>query len=264
MWPIIRAEVTKIRTLPSVWIIAGILVALHLLIQYQVVGTYTEMISNATPDGVIEVGATRDLARPALTGYLISGTLQIGIFLPVLGAVSAGSEFRGGQLGLSVLAVPTRVRLVIGKTVATMALTLTFSLILAAITTAFMYRVVMDWDPGLIWRSDALVGQARLLPFTVAFTVIGFAITLITRRTLTAIIAVGAMITVTMTQVVAMVSPAVDAFIPLSAGRNLLLRDGAAGAPLTASAGHGAAVLIGWAVLTLAVAVVAIRCRDAE
>lgn len=263
MFGIIRSEFTKIVTLPSVLIVTMIVLALDVLILVQPMGLYAEAVAGITPDGVIEifVGQRRP-AEEALIGQLIASSFQSALFLPVIGAIIAGQEFRHGQIGTSVLAVPTRVRLLAGKTIATGLYIAGVAFVIVAISTFFMFLAVRDWNPSILWDTPALTGQAKFLLFAVAYTLTVFAITVLARRTLAGIIAVVVFLGVTMSQVLAAFAPTVDALTPMSAGRNLLLD--AVGNNLTASPTHGAAVILGWAVVTLAVAAIALRRRDAR
>ncbi|AOS63163.1 hypothetical protein [Actinoalloteichus hymeniacidonis] len=263
MLGIIRSELTKILTLPSVWITAGVILAVNLFFQYQSIGFNIETVANIGPDGLVEVRGQLESAETVLRQALEASLFSPSILLCVLGAVIAGAEFRTGQLGLSLVAVPGRVRLVLGKIIATTVYALGFGLFCIALAAAFLYVAARDWNPGILWSLELLAGEARILLFMVTFTLIPLAITLITRRTLSGIIVAMVLVMLTMAQVVAVVSPAVDAFLPVSAARNLLLQGTDNPVPLTGSAGHGAMVLIGWTVLTCIASVLIIRRRDA-
>lgn len=262
---IVRSELTKTLTLPSVWLVTGILVALHVVVQSIGYGTSTEMVANMTPEGLADPTDVVDGLRPvdqALTGYLLAGSFQLAFFLPVLGAVIAGAEFRAGQLGLSVLAVPSRIRLVSGKIIAIALYALVLGLVFVAIASAFMYAVVRDWDTSILWSADALVGQARVLLFTVAFLVISLAITLIIRNILPSIIAMTALSVLTVSSIFTYISPALDALFPLSAGRNLF--SDPEFLELTAGRDHATVVLLVWTVATVAVAAFFLQKKDAR
>ena len=180
----------------------------------------------------------------------------------------AGAEFRTGQLGVSVLAVPNRMRLVLGKTIATAIYALGFSLIVTAMTLLATYLAVKDWRPDLIWRPEAFIGFGGSILFVVAITLITFGITLITRRTMLGILIMMAFTGVVMTQVLYGISPVLDALTPVSAARNWLLQSegwGPGGGPAFSSSPEvGAAVLAAWAILAPVGAAFAIHRRDAR
>lgn len=259
---IIRSELTKFLTLPSVWLATGVLLALNVFFQYQLLSFNIETVANVGPDGMSESNGQPVHAETELREMLVASVFNPGLLFPILGAVIAGAEFRAGQLGLSMVAVPDRMHLVLGKVLATTACVLGLGAVCIVMAKAFMYAVVSDWNPGMLWSAETLAGEARLLLFIVTSTLIGVGITLITRRTLAGIVMTVILIMLTVTQVVAMISPGVDAFLPVSAARNLLLQGAEAGAPLTGSAGHGAMVLIGWALVATVVAALVIRRRD--
>ncbi|MBF9133043.1 ABC transporter permease [Plantactinospora sp. S1510] len=259
----IRAELTKIVTLRSTWIVTAAVLALHLLICMANLRQNTEAVATITPDGLIELFAGQPRpAYQAIVDFLVSSSFQMGLFLSVLAAVLAGQEFRAHQLGQSVLAVPGRGVLVTTKTVAVAAYLLTVSLVIAAISTAFMYAAVRGWDPAVVTSGGALRGQGRFLIFAVLSALVGYALTLLSRSTLIGIVASVALIAVTMTQALAGSAPALDALFPLSAGRNLLLNP--ADSRLTAGPVHALVVLVSWPSLTTAIAGLLLSRRDAR
>ncbi|MEO3816593.1 hypothetical protein [Plantactinospora sp. B24E8] len=257
----VRAELTKIFTLRVTWIVTGGILALHLLISVANLGRTGTAVADITPDGLIElfVGESRPAHR-AIVDFLVSSSFQMGLFLPGLAAVLAGQEFRTRQLGWSVLAVPRRGVLVTAKTVAVAAYLLFVSLVIAGVSTAFMWATVRDWDPGVVVSGEALLGQARFLTFAVLWALVGYALTLVARSTLIGVVASVALIAVTMTQVLALHLPALDALFPLSAGRNLLLNP--EDSRLSAGPVHALVVLLLWPLLTVTAAGLLLHRRD--
>jgi len=196
---------------------------------------------------------------------IITAPLNAGLLLPMLGAVIAGAEFRAGQLGLSMVAVPNRARFMAGKVIATVLYTLGLWLVFVVAGYVIVYFTVKDWRPEILWESALLLSCAQLLLFMVTTMLIGFGITLLTRSTLVGIIFSVVSIMLVFAQVVAMVSPTLDAIlVPFSAARNLLLQGEDSGPPTTAGALHGALVLTGWALLSVGSAAVAITRKDAR
>lgn len=258
-----RAELTKILTLPSVWIVTGIILALHVLVQLQPAKLFADAVANITAEGVIEVFVGRPQpAAEAILGLLAGGALQMGLFLPVLAAVIAGQEFRSQQLGLTVLAMPRTVRMVAAKLLATALYVLVVAILIAGISTAFMYVAVEAWNPGLLLTGEAFAGHGRFITFAVLFCLTTLAVTIVARNTLTGIIVTVALIAITMSQVLAGVAPDLDALLPLSAARNLMLDPGVN--DLTAGRVHGLLVLIGWAAVTAVAAAITLSRRDAR
>lgn len=262
----IRSELTKIITLPSVWIVTGILLAIGLFFQYQSMNFITESLKTLDANGMhwwYERPIDAELNLFSTMGAVI---FNPGLFFIILGAVIAGAEFRTGQLGLSVLAVPSRTRFVIGKTIATALYALIIGLIFAAMTLFFTYLAVKNWQPNIIWRPEAHVQIAGGVLFIVAMTLITLGITLITRRTLRGILIMGGFIVVTTSQFLATFIPALDALTPISAARNFLLQcdTGIPGPSFSSSPVIGALVLAGWIVLMFIVSMVAIQRRDAR
>ncbi|WP_143020486.1 ABC transporter permease [Sinosporangium album] len=258
-----RAELTKIVSLRTVWIVTGVVITLHLLVSFANVGLNTEAVSKITPTGLIELFPDDPQpAHRAIVDFLVASSFQMGLFLPGIAAVIAGQEFRSRQLGQSLLAVPRRGRLIVAKTFAATGFLLFVSVLIAGISTAFMYAAVKDWNPTLLVSADAWRGQGKFVAFAVLTGLISFAITVLARSTLVGIVVTVALIALTMTQLLAAFTPALDALLPLSAGRNLLLNP--ADNKLSAGPEHALAVLIAWPVVMITAAGIALSRRDAR
>lgn len=264
MLAIMRSEVTKFLTLPGVWVLTLVQLVILLFLQSTLLSDNIEMIANVGPDGMVEFWGETVNVKSEVTQSIGTGIFNATLLLPILGAVIAGAEFRGGQLGMSVVAVPNRLRLIMGKAAATTLFAIGFGILCITIGTVSTYIGVKEWNPGLLWSPAMLASHGRSLLFMITITVIGLSITLITRRTLIGIITSVTLMMLTLAQVIAAITPTVDAFLPFSAARNLLLQGGDAGAPLTGSAGHGAIVLAAWAAITTTIAVIAIQRKDAR
>jgi hypothetical protein len=258
----IHAELTKILTLPRVRMATAIILGLHLLILLQPAHLIAHAVATITPNGTVEIFTGHPQpAAEAVLGLLVTSSLQVSLFLPVLGAVIAGQEFGSRQLGATVLAMPRRGRLLVAKTLAASAYLLVVAIVIAGMSTAFMYSAIRNWKPGLLLTGNAFLGQEKFLAFAVLYSLTGCAIAIVARSTLTAIIVTVALITVTMTRLLAAAAPALDALLPLGAGRNLLLNPGLN--RLTASPENGLFVLVGWAAVTTVCAGITLRKRDA-
>lgn len=264
----VRSELTKIITLPSVWIVTGILLALSIYFQFQGYLYIGQALETLDADGNHwwyrrPVPAVLDIASD-----VGGGVFQPGIFFPILGAVIAGAEFRTGQLGISVLAVPNRYRMVLGKTIATAIYALGFGLAFAVMALVSTYLATRHWEPDLVWRPDALMGLGGAVLFLVAITLISFGFTLMTRRTLFGILITSAFTGLVMIPVLYGISPLLDALTPMSAARNWLLQtdvlEDVGGRPFSSGPEFGALVLASWATLVPIAAAVTIQGRDAR
>lgn len=255
----IRSEITKTFTLPSVWIMTGVLFAVFLFFQYQIFGFYSETAAGLATDQVSE-----PVVVSGLLSDLESSIFNPGILLTVLGAIIAGAEFRTGQFGMSVVAVPNRIRLVLGKTIVTALYAVVLGLVWIIIATWIMLASADGVSLGSVFTGDYVLAQLRMLLFLVAFALFPLGLTLITKRTLTGVIVAMVVIMLTMSQIVAMIAPVIDALLPLSAARNLLLQGANNPVPLTGSALNGALVLAAWAIITTVAAAVVIKRRDAR
>ena len=261
----IRSETTNFLTLPGVWIVTAVIVVLFLYMQQSLYVDHVAMIENVRPDGTAETFLGTVHVATQLRGSIGTATVNAGLLLPILGAIIAGSEFKTGQLGLSLVAVPNRTRFVLGKVLAIALYAAVLALIFIATAMVLIYLASREWDPDLLWTTSMLPDAGRVLLFMVTITLTGAAITLIARTTLTGIIVSVALLTLTFSQVVALIAPVVDAFLPFSAARNLLFQDAAVvPVPLSGTELQGAVVLTAWAVIGSACALIMIRRRDAR
>ncbi|MEU3019184.1 ABC transporter permease [Nocardiopsis sp. NPDC007018] len=264
---VVRSELTKTVTLPSVLGVTGALAVLAVLFQFQALASMREVLE--TVDGH---GDHWWYGRPVpadldILASMGAGVFNPGIFFPVLGAAVAGAEFRSGHLGLSVLAVPSRVRLALAKCAATGLYALACALVIAALSLIFAHLAVRDWQPDLVWRAESLawIGGAVLL--LVVITTVAFAVTLIARRMLFGVLLMGGFLVLTLTQALSAVAPGLDALTPFSAGRNLLLQSEGldlGGPPFSSSPSTGGVVLLAWLVVTVAAAALVLYRRDAR
>lgn len=258
-----RAELTKIRTLRSVSLVSGGILALQVLVMVPAMGRYAEAVAGITPDGIIEIFTGQpEPATEAILETLVASSFQMTQFLPAVAAVIAGQEFRSRQLGPTLLAVPRRGRLLAAKALAATGYLLVLTMLIAGISTAFTYAAIKDWNPGLLLTGDAFLGHGKFIAYALLSSLITFAVTVVARSTLIGIVVTVALLTVTLSQVLAGAAPAVDALFPLSAGRNLLLDPQMN--RLTAGPAHALVVLIGWALATTSIAGVVLSRRDAR
>lgn len=265
MTNVVRAEFTKFLTLPSVWIVTAVICLIFTYMHVSAISDQFDLIEKLRASGGSLDGESGHRLSTELSGMIITAPLNAGLLLPMLGAVIAGTEFRAGQLGLSMVAVPRRARFITGKVLAAMLYVCGLWIVFTAVGYLTVFLTVKDWEPSILWDSELFLSCARLLLFMVTATLIGFGITLLTRSTLVGIIFSVVSIMLVFAQVVAMVSPSLDAIlVPFSAARNLLLQGQDSGPPTTAGALHGALVLIGWALLTVGSAAVAMTRRDAR
>ena len=260
----VRAEVVKLLTTRSVLLVTAAVLALHVLISWSDLGLTLTAVRHIAPDGTIELfEGEHQPAAPALAEQLMTSSLQIVVlFLPVVAAVLAGQEFRPGQLGTTVLAVPRRGVLMAAKSLVAAGWTLLITLLVQAVSAFFLQLAVRGRVPGLLRRSDVLTDEVKVLALAVLLCLFAFALTTLLRSTLLGVVTLLVLTIVTMTQVLARTVPALDALLPVSAGRNLLLdprEDVLSSGALLASV-----VLVTWAAVSTLAAGYALNLRDAR
>lgn len=258
-----RAELTKIFTLRSVWLITALILGLHVLVNWSALSLYRDAVDKIGADGLIEIfTGERNPATAEMLDSLSGASLQMTMFLPILAVVIAGQEYRSRQLGLTLLAVPQRGRLLVAKALATGAYAFLVAVVVAAISTVFTYVEVEHWKPGLVTSGAAIRLDLSFIAYAVLFSLLTMAFTMVLRSTLGGVMSTIVLVAVTMTQLLATAVPKVDALLPMSAGRNLLLDPTLS--TLTSGRPQAMVVLVAWALVGLTVAGLALSRRDAR
>lgn len=263
----IRSEFAKIITLRSVWIITFILLGVGLFFHYQSAAGFLESLKTLDENGMHWEYRRPIDAKLDFFGTVGSAIFNPGILFPLLGATIAGEEFRTGQLGVSLLAVPSRTKMVISKIIATILYTLGIGIVYAIMSLVTAHFMVKDWQSDLLWSPEVFIRILGGTFFLVSITLISLGITLITRRTLLGILVMGGFVGVTMSQAIVSFAPAVDAWTPLSAARNLLLQEPAMpviGPPFSSSNLVGGIIFVLWLIGVLTTSLVLMKRRDAR
>lgn len=260
---VLRSEFTKLFTSRTAVLTAAIIIGTYGLLLIAPATLFAEAVAAMAPDGTIEifVGERTD-ARSALTEQLLASTVQAAMFVPIVGAVLGGLEFRQGQSGTALVAVPARGRLFASKVIVGTVFLTVVAVVTAILTSGMMLLVVWPVDPAIVLAPEALIGQGRFVLFTVLYSLTAFAASFAFRRTFVAIVGLALLTALTLSQVLTAVSPVLDAIVPLSAGRNFLLDP--ATTSLTASPDAGLVVITAWALSGLGGAYLVFAIRDAK
>lgn len=241
----VRAELDKTVTLRGVWLTLGAVLAVQVLVGANALSLYADAVADMAPDGTIEVFVgQRQPAEQAMLESLVGASLEMCLFLPVVAAVVAGQEYRGRQLRTSLLAVPARGRLMTAKLVAAAVFSLVPAALVAGVAALFTWLAVRDWRPGLVVSPEALTAQGRFVAFAVALSLVTYAVTVLARSVVVAVATSVVLTAVTMSQVL---GAGADRWLPVSAGRNLLL-DPATSPDLSSGPALAVLVLVAWVV----------------
>lgn len=234
---------------------------------YLSVGGFLEKLTSIDENGMHYYFETPVNAELDFYSTIGAAIFNPGILFPLLGATIAGAEFRTGQLGVSLLAVPSRTEMVISKIIATTLYTVGIGIVYAIMSLVTAYLMVKDWQPDLLWSPGVFLQISGGIFFLVAITLITLGFTLITRRTLLGILIMGGFIGLTMSQALALISPAVDAWTPISAARNFILQEPQLPdlyPPFSSSNLMGGMVLMLWLIGILILSLILLKRRDAR
>ncbi|MEO3746507.1 hypothetical protein [Plantactinospora sp. B5E13] len=231
----LTAELTKIRTLPASWIALGLTAVANTVLGI-VAGT--DSVRIASPDGEVAVGQV--------------GTLMLApvyVFVAIA-AVAAGTEYHGGQLRVSLAAVPDRTRWFGAKLAATAVVALVAA-IPAVLPGLLVQHVVAGGSaPGRTATGRPVTDLLALLTAYLLLSLVGFGSAFLARGFVTPLAVLFTLPVLSTT--LAGRFPQVVRFLPHEATLSFL---GRAADPATAlGRGAGLLVLTGWALLFVGVA----------
>lgn len=222
-----RAELRKLAGLPSAWVATGLALVM--------------------PTLLVLLGSRA--ASNSDTGFL---QLTVGVLGPlVLGTVAAGSEYRGGQIGTSLLCVPSRMRLLAAKT-GVLALAVAGTAVLSAVLTLAVAGVLTG---GAVPRIAGVVG------YWVLTALLAYGLTLLTRSgVLPLTLLIVNSTAVSFSYLLTKVTP-LAAYLPDLAGARMVLHDTHVPGDLAPVA--GGLVMAAWVAALLGVAGYVFHRRDA-
>ncbi|WP_433730034.1 hypothetical protein ACQP2Y_18995 [Actinoplanes sp. CA-051413] len=228
MTALLAAELAKIRTLPAVWIALTAALAANSVLG---VLAATDAVRVAGPDGPVPVAR---LGAPLLAPVYVF--VAIAVF-------AAGSEFRGGQVRISLLAVPRRTRLFAAKS-AVCALVSVFAAVL----------VVLPFP-----RAAAGTGLPALVTAYLLLALVGYGFAVIVRTVVTplAVLSAAALLVAPMLRGVV---PGLVKYLPHDAALSLV---GLPGGPAALGRAGGLLALSSWAAGCVAAAWLVFVRRDA-
>lgn len=238
-----QAEFTKLRTLPATWL--ALLGASTANILLGILAT-TDTVRVAGADGPVPIGQF--------------GTLMV---LPVYGFVAvavlaAGTEYRGGQLRVSLLAVPDRHRLFTAKLVVTVAVALLAAI--PAVLPGHLIRHATAIAAGAPGIADAVGEFLALVAAYLLLSLIGYGLAISTRSV---VIPMGVLVILPLlvSPVLQGAVPAAVRLLPHEATLSFLDLANLADPAVLGRVG-GAVTLTTWAALSLGAAWLTLTRRD--
>ncbi|AWS40951.1 hypothetical protein [Streptosporangium sp. 'caverna'] len=231
---ILSAERMKITTLPATWITLAIAFAVNTLLG---VIAGTDAVRVAGQDGAVPI---------AQLGTLMLAPVYVFVAVAVF---AAGSEYREGQLRVSLTAVPDRDRLFAAKLAASTTISLLASI--PVVLPGYVLQHAPAWGNGDATAGDAAAGLAALLVVYLLLSVIGYGFAGVSRSVVTPI-AVLFITPVLISPALQGSLPAVVRFLPHEAALSFL--DLPLDPSMAIGRGAGLAVLTAWATVFAAAA----------
>lgn len=239
----LRAELSKLATLPSIWlaVAAGL-----------VVPTGISVITSLTTTSGSDTGFS-ELAIGVL-GAIILGVAAIGSEYTAEGEESAGSR----QITTTLTAIPSRARLLVAKVAAVVIATALLALVAIALVFTTVHLLRGPDAPAPSGDTFARAGGAAV--YWVLMALLGFGLTVLTRNGIIPMaVLVANSSAVTVTYLLAQRIPAAN-YLPDLAGMRMFttIRTGVDIDPLT-----GGLVMTAWVVVLLIAAGAVFTRRDA-
>ncbi|GGM47442.1 ABC transporter [Micromonospora sonchi] len=229
MTDLVAAELTKIRSLPATWIALAVAVVANGALGFIAATDVVRLAGDSGPTSIAQIGTL--MLAP------VYAFLAIAVF-------AAGTEYRGGQLRLSLAAVPGRGRFLTAKLLATLA--------------ASLVAAVLVVLPSLVLR-EALGDLGRYLVAYLLLALIGYGLAF-TVRTVVTPIAVLSAFPILISTTLGGLWPEAVRLLPHEAALSLL---GMPADPATTlSPGAGLLVLAAWAAGSVAAAWILVIRRD--
>ena len=239
----LRAELSKLATLPFVWlaVAAGLIVP-----------TGIAVITSLTTTPGSDTGFS-ELAIGVL-GAIILGVAAIGSEYTAEGEESAGSR----QITTTLTAVPSRVRLLLAKVIAVAIATAVLAVVAIALVFATVHLLLGPDAPAL--DGDTFARATGAVVYWVLMALLGFGLTVLTRNGIIPMaVLVANSSAVTVTYLLAQSIPAAN-YLPDLAGMRMFttVSTSAEIAPLT-----GGLVMAAWVIALLIAAGAVFTRRDA-
>lgn len=256
---VIRSEWIKLRTLRSTWTVLASVVAVLVGIGLIAAATATGVV--AGPSGSAGPAGSSDPVSTVLTG----STLAV-LLVAVLGVLAGAREYGSGQIRATLAAVPARLPVLWGKVAALTAILVPATL--AGTLLAYVGGMALLESGGQATVSWTDQGVARSVLATAGYLVgiglIGLALGMLLRSTASGIgVLIGGVLIVPTIAGALLPDSWADllTYLPSNAGQAFTTRITEGDGLLGPAA--GAAVFLGWIVIALAGAAVALKRRDA-
>ncbi|ACZ29139.1 hypothetical protein Xcel_0098 [Xylanimonas cellulosilytica DSM 15894] len=238
----VRAELLKIWTTPATWAALAVTLAAHVLLGWIAGGTELRI---AGTSGAVPLGQS---------GALMLAPVYV---FAAVGVFAAGTEFAGGQLRTSLLAVPGRAALFAAKLTATALVCTVAAVVVVAPGYVLQHRVALA-DGRLPW-SDVAAGIGSRVAVHVLLAVVGLGVAWLARSVVVpmiVLVVVGLLAAPTLRDSV----PAVVARLPHDAALSAV---GTPAGPEALTRTAGLAALALWGAVLAAAAWAALARRDA-
>ena len=249
-----RAELSKLASLPSVWVSCVVGVAVPAAVAYITTSSANSAIANGVKEKVSTVAGFQELA------FGVVGAI-------VLAVVAASSEYftegegsgGGRQITTSLTVVPSRTRFLVAKVAAVVTAIGLLALAATAITLTVVQ--VLLGDHVQVFSTDNLARALGVVLYWVFTALLAFGITLLTRN---GIIPLAVLIlntsVVTVTFLLTKITP-LAAYFPDMAGMRMFIRE--VDLPVEVSPVVGGVVMAAWVAVLLGGAFASFQRRDA-
>jgi ABC-2 type transport system permease protein len=257
----LRSEWLKLWTLRSTWWVAGSTVVAVVLIA--LLGATTAVTFADDPEISAQMGGTFEPAE-----LVTSGVAFGELILAVLGVLVITNEYSSGMIRATFSAVPTRLPVMVAKTLVVAVVALLVGVLSVGLSYAVTYPVLagegMQADLGE-WVTQRILGGAVVVLVLIALMALGIGAVL--RHTAAAIFTIVALVFVVPIVLVFInndVADWIEKVLPSNAANAFLTASGAAQQGVTLLTPlQGLLALVAWAAVPLVVGSILTKRRDA-
>lgn len=259
----VGAEVLKTFTLRAWRVGVVIITALTFYFAYINAELFAELAATSDGEYFTDFDGSRTLIAHAVRESILAAPYQAAaLIIPVLTTFVAGAEFTNNQHVLTRLAIPSRVRLLAAKALASSVIC---TVVVVASFGASLVALALLLPPELrsmVMSPVAAEVLGAVLLYALVMNLVAEALTALFRSTVPALLVVVGLLVLALSGALTAIAPALGNLIPLIGAQTLLF--GYQLSAMALSALQGALLLTIWAVCALAVWAFALSAKRGQ
>ncbi|RMI14061.1 hypothetical protein [Cellulomonas triticagri] len=257
----LRAELTKALTLRSLWIGAGVILALNVYFAQMNVSLLADLAQTLEDGRFVAYDGTVASFETAVRDSILSSPYQsAALFVPLLIAVVCGQEYRTGQIRTTAAAVPNRWRLATVQIIVSVVLGVVVTILAFVMSDVVLLLALPAEGRDVVLSAAGMLVGAKVLTYSAVMSVVAGVLTTVLRSTMPALVAIVAVLVLALSGVLLPLSPLVHGLLPMIAAKTFLF--GYAPDATDPSVAAGLVILLGWLTAGAATWFGALRYRE--